>query len=311
MNLPLKVSGPPSLLASLPYLLGFTPTNSLICVLLERESITGCVRYEVPADETKLFDQIKQTISNHRFDAMVVVLTADDLAMSVARFLDWFRTENILLLDFLVTNWVAYRSALCQDLACCPITGTKLSEAQRDQVAAELVAAGHVAAPTRADLVAQLQPQVRQIPDEMVARANTITATELIDLLTQIHRTGLEDNLIVQIGNAINDAELRNDLEYQIFSSTNGELINPAQLRIVTENLRRTAIAAPTSLAAMSYGLLSFCYWNLGEWILASESADIALRQDVRNSPARLTKRLISQGIDPVTARDQIFPTAA
>ena len=60
----------------------------------------------------------------------------------------------------------------------------------------------------------------------------------------------------------------------------------------------------------MPYGLLGFCYWNLGEWILATAAAH-ALELDPVNSPAKLTQNLIQQGVDPVLARREIFPRAA
>jgi hypothetical protein len=188
-----------------------------------------------------------------------------------------------------------------------------LSIAERDSIAAELVLEGHVAASSRAELLARLKPMPMDFDQEVAAilDAPKLSGSDLVANLTKVNRNSLPIVEIIRNVIALTDPEIRNELEYALFDSVDGQLSNPAQLRIATENLRQCAVYAPRQLAAMPYGLLAFCYWNLGEWILADAALGHALKLDDMNSPARLTKRLIIQGVDPVTARKTIFPNAA
>lgn len=307
---PIQVAGPPSLVVALPYLIGYRPDNSLICVLLTQDSITGCIRYELDQDQSKMFDLILTTLEKHQYDAVVIVVASQSLEYQVERLKADFAAANITLLDFLVTNWERYRSALCQDLSCCPITGTEISQPQRDLLAAQLVASGHVAAASREELVARLDS--RPLPvEQLVSTSENLTAAALIELISTWHRKPLSGSQITQIAAALADPLIRNELEYELFDSIAGELTNPDRLRTATENIRECAISLASEQAAMSYGVLAFCYWNLGDWILAEVAAAKSLALDSNNSPARLTNRLLQQQVDPVTARQQIFPSAA
>lgn len=313
MNTPLKVSGPPSLISALPYLLGFQPTNSIICVLLQSNAISGCIRYEFSDDTEQLFDLIESTLVTHNYDALVVVVVTHEISCDVTSLLAKFNLATIELLDFLITDFQAYKSALCVDLSCCPPTGTDLTSAQRDAVAAELVLSGYVAATSRAELLERLTPRPMDFNQEVadILDSEKLSGDALIDRLTTLHRTAIPQSEMIECVIALTDPEIRNELEYALFESIDGELTKPDKLRIAAENLRQCAVTAPRQLAAMPYGLLAFCFWNLGEWILADAAVAQALKLDDMNSPARLTKRLIMQGVDPVTARRQIFPSAA
>lgn len=307
---PIQVAGPPSLIAALPYLLGFRPADSLVCVLLAQDLITGCVRYELDQNPAQLFELIATTLTKHEYDALVVVVISESLSYSTQELIAAFASAEISLLDFLVTDLNSYRSALCQDLTCCPEAGTEITQAQRDVLAAQLVVSGHVAAASREQLVARLDsqplPEVELEPNERI-----LTAAELIDVISTWHRTPLSGSQIVRIAAALTDPELRNELEYELFDSIAGVLTQPDRLRTAAENLRRCAVSLPNNSAAMSYGVLAFCYWNLGDWVLAQIAATKSLELDSSNSPARLTNRLLQQQIDPVTARSQIFTNAA
>jgi hypothetical protein len=307
---PIQVAGPASLIAALPYLLGFRPADSLVCVLLTQDSITGCVRYELDQNQSQLFELIANTLTKHEYDALVVVVISESLSYPTQELIAAFAAAEISLLDFLVTNLNSYRSALCRDLTCCPETGTEITQAQRDLLAAQLVASGHVAAESREQLVARLDSQ--PLPEiELETRVQILTAAELIAALSNWYRGPLSGSQIVSIATALADPELRNDLEYELFDSVAGELTKPERLRTAAENLRQCAVSLPTQAAAMSYGVLAFCYWNLGDWVLAQIAASKSLALDSSNSPARLTNRLLQQQIDPVTARSQIFSSAA
>ena len=313
MKKPIQVFGPPSLLAALPYMLGFKPTNSLVCVLLVKESIIGCVRYEHEGNEEVLFELIKTTIRNHQFDALVVVLAVTEIDQNFDALLSKFKLEQIELLDFLVTNWERYRSAICNDETCCPLQGNRLQATDNDQMAAELIANGHVAVNSRAELLARLNPVTDRTAVKMAIDQATyqISAIDLMEKLIKLHRHPLQPTEIAEIVLALADPEMRNVVEYELFESDLGELTKPDQLRLATANILHCAIHTPDAFAAMPYGLLGFCYWNLGEWILATAAAAHALELDPVNSPAKLTQNLIQQGVDPVLARREIFPRAA
>jgi hypothetical protein len=61
----------------------------------------------------------------------------------------------------------------------------------------------------------------------------------------------------------------------------------------------------------MSYGLLAFALWNLGDCVSAEAAAGYALKVEPFNSPAKLTLNLIQLGVHPVMARKTVFKSAA
>ncbi|MTA41014.1 MAG: DUF4192 family protein, partial [Actinobacteria bacterium] len=95
---PIKVAGPPSLIAALPYLLGFRPADSLVCVLLTQDSITGCVRYELDQNQAQLFELIANTLTKHEYDALVVVVISESLSYSTQELISAFASAEITLL---------------------------------------------------------------------------------------------------------------------------------------------------------------------------------------------------------------------
>jgi hypothetical protein len=259
-----------------------------------------------------MFDLIQTTLTNHNYQAMVVVIVSEQVITDLSSLVSQFRKNDIQLLDFLITDWKFYRSALCNDQTCCPITGTALTQAQQDQMAAQLVAAGHIAVESRSEFLDQLTSNPISLDEaQSLPLLPQLTSAELIAKLTQLRRSPISVTELLQINQALIQPEIRNDLEYHIFDSTQGELNDVSQLRVVAENVRQIAVKAPTANSSMAYGLLAFCYWNLGEWILAEAAAEISLTLESNNSPAKLTKRLLKQAVDPVIARKQIFPNAA
>ncbi|MEA5155098.1 DUF4192 domain-containing protein [Raineyella sp.] len=149
------------MLATVPYLLGFHPRESLVAVVFDEERVLVTLRMD--ADDLRLHpDGVDEFLRGQlkRLGATAVLLVAytdtdaPDLADALAGLSLGLETAVLVdatapeVLDAIHVAAGRYRSVTCVDLSCCPPDGFDYAEVLSDPAAAEAVVHG---LPARAD----------------------------------------------------------------------------------------------------------------------------------------------------------------
>jgi hypothetical protein len=158
----LTLRSPADLLAAVPYLLGFHPTESVVLLGLRGKRVIFQGRVDTPppdgvADLAAYLAEIAVrqnptgvTLIGYGPDGPVV-LALDALGAAVT-------AAGIPVLDVLRVHEGRYWSLMCREAACCPPEGVPYDSAAT-AVAAAATYEGLVALPDRAALAASLQPE--------------------------------------------------------------------------------------------------------------------------------------------------------
>ncbi|MFC7547099.1 DUF4192 domain-containing protein [Plantactinospora sp. GCM10030261] len=159
----LTVRSPADLLAAVPYLLGFHPTDSLVVVAMHRDRISFAARIDLPESDPPRVraatDGLAVVVARQRVDAVTLVgygpparVTAavDAAAGAISK-------RGLPVIDQLRVTAGRWWSYLCTEPDCCPIDGHRL-DPSTSPVSAAAVFAGQVALPDRAALERQVAP---------------------------------------------------------------------------------------------------------------------------------------------------------
>ncbi len=159
----LRISSPSDLITAVPYLLGFTPAESVVLVGLSGKRIAVTIRIDISDGEAGLtqamgiaFEKVEQVL--------LIAYTESPLPQ-------WL-TMPPACSDALLVTGRRWRSLLCANPNCCPVEGTPLP-GETPAVAAAGAAAGLVAMTSRDEVTASLQPgqATRQATEQAEALA--------------------------------------------------------------------------------------------------------------------------------------------
>lgn len=187
---------PADLLAAVPYLLGFHPTDSLVAVGLRRSRVVFQARADLPGPRLPVADfatHIAGVVAQQRVDTALIVGygAAERVTPAVEATRSALALLDVEVPEMLRAEGGRYWSYVCDRLDCCPADGVPYDVAT-SAVAAEATLAGWVALPDRHALVAQLAP-VDGAAREAMAVATRRAARRLERLLEPgAHRAALD-----------------------------------------------------------------------------------------------------------------------
>jgi hypothetical protein len=303
------------LLAVVPYLLGFHPTDSLVLLALRDRRIVFQVRADlpIPAKVPEVVTHLTGLVARHAASSAVLLgygtgtrVTPVMLALRPA-----LESAGVPVLDALRVADGRYWSYLCTEPTCCPPDGRAYDTASTP-VAAEAVVAGYVALPSREELARRLGPSVgpaRQAMTEAIRRADErLTALAescpgdpaaallragrtAVDRAVQRQRAGLplDDDELAWLTAVLVYLPVRD----HAWESVGGDL--GTHVGLWTEVVRRCdpeLVVAPATL-------LSFAAWRAGEGALASIALSRALEADPDYRMAQLMGRALAGGLSP------------
>jgi hypothetical protein len=141
------LTSPHDLLAAVPFLVGYHPTNSIVVIALNEETIGMAMRIDYP-DEVDL-DQI-DTLASHLIredaDSALLVAYVPDAVFDSEYLLgpirDAIAMRGIMLRECLEVRGDRWRSTMCEDEGCCPPEGNPMPSHEESRVAAEQVSQG-------------------------------------------------------------------------------------------------------------------------------------------------------------------------
>jgi hypothetical protein len=304
---PLRLRNPVDLLAAVPFLLGYHPSDSVVVVGVHRQAFLLSVRYDLPppgadADEylrTRIEDPV---LTLRRQGVSAVLLVGYGPPERVAPSMRWlheaYRRGGFQVLEALHMHDGRFRSALCGDPSCCPAEGRPI-ELRDTRVAAECTVAGRVALPDRDAYEAQLRPLGGTARQEM-RRAAAEADERLYAMLTHPPSDGTVDRALLAEGRtAILAAEQRH---------RRGEPLDDDEVAWLAALLRATTAVRDVAWARITGGpdslqrhrelwlevlrrcqpdvsvaplcLFAFAAWRCGEGALARLALETALDLD-------------------------------
>ena len=330
-----RIGSPTALLAVVPVLLGFEPSNSMVVVGTEqpRAQVRLTLRYDLPnPPDARLAAELARhatgVLSAQRIEAAIAVgYGPGHLVSPVADALrEHLPRAGITVTDLLRAQDERYWSYLCTEPGCCPPEGTPFDI--KDHPAARAMAAEGVRVlASREDLAATVAPADGELA-EVMRRATRKAEEHAARLIARVARTGRKRSArrLIAISGLQAVAEA-------IGCNRGGDRVGPEQaawLTVVLRDLRvrddawsrmlpqhreahlrlwtdLTRMAQPGYVAAPA-SLLAFCAWQSGNGALANVALDRALADDPRYSMALLLRQAIDSGAPPSLARLPMTP---
>ncbi len=177
----LSVRSPSAMLASIPYLVGFPPRNSLVLLMLAppRGRIKLTMRVDLPDNEgpliaTALASGLAARVCHVGAESAIAVLFNDEAGSAGTADVDRFPHAHLVdalvselgvfgveLVDAMLVSQGRRWSYLCDNPYCCPAEGVLIGDEESEAVQARLVMEGLAPASSREEVVARIAPDAR------------------------------------------------------------------------------------------------------------------------------------------------------
>jgi Domain of unknown function (DUF4192) len=325
---PVRVAGLAELLAGLPVLFGFRPTDSLVVICLEepRGRVGFRLRVDLPPPDQcgQLARYLVDVLRRNAAGVVLVVACSDEPAVAdpaVRALVGRLPSAGIEVRDAVRCDGRRYWSYVCVDPECCPPAGRDYEGAGR--LVAEAVWAGMEVLPDRAALAARVGA-VDPADVERMERATATAAQELADELgdrdlatmqsdRSLLETGMEcvteivDRRLVRSDGVTADEELSDadaarlavwcslpivrDTVWARIETTDA----PAQLRLWSEVAR--TVVPPYELPVLA--LAGFSAWLSGDGALAWCAIERADEIDPDDRLIDLLRSLLIEAVPP------------
>ncbi len=332
----IRVGGPVALLAAVPVLLGFEPSDSMVVIGTEppRAQVRLTLRYDLP-------DPADASLANDLARHAVSVLAAQCAQTAVAvgygpghrvtpladALREHARGAGIALTEVLRAQNQRYWSYICASSCCCPPEGTPFDVSDHPVTRAFAAAGAAPVLSSRAELAATVAPADGDLAEAM-RRATRDAEQRVGRLVARVARSGRKASarrLIATVGlQAVSTAIGR----YRRGDSVGPEVA--AWLTVVLRDLRvrddawsrmlpehraahlrlwtdLTRMARPGYVPAPA-SLLAFVAWQSGNGALANVALDRALDDNPRYSMAMLLRQAVDSGAPPSLARLPMTP---
>jgi hypothetical protein len=176
------VTSPTDLLATVPFLIGYQPSDSIVLMALTDESISMAMRIDFPDSLTKSEAAgLAARIASERADAVLMVSYIPDLFDGAEQVLEVLSAallaHELLLRESIIVVAGRWRSLVCADSSCCPIEGSPLPELTESRVAVEEIANGK---PLPFPDLATMAESIASFPNDL-ALIEMISRIESID----------------------------------------------------------------------------------------------------------------------------------
>lgn len=306
----LRLDTPEAALAATPYLLTFTPADSLVLLLLtEDRNLQVSLRVDLPAaGDPNWLLTVLQGIPDPVPDSVLMIAYADALpgehAQAVGEWVMHALSPVMYVIDLLVVNDGGFRSVLCDtDHG----QARSMAEVSEHPVVAECVAAGMTCAEHRDVLVAavahiddEVTEQVRRTLRESVRgdyrrRRDQLEEAALSLLLAD---TPLSPHDVACVARACRDVHVRDPLLTLLLAECAGDRYGLGRVRTrLVYCLRHTPGRHAGSVAAT----LALVCWADGDGAAALVAVDRATESDPSNTLAPLVADALQKSLPPDT----------
>ena len=309
------LTSPHDLLAAIPFLIGYHPSNSLVLVALSSDSddqgsVGMAMRVDLPVDvAAEGYDLLASHFTREKADAaLLVAYTPHDCQFGESILINAsaaLMRAGIEIKESLVVQNNRFRSLLCIDSLCCPPHGSPVPEIDSSRIAAEHVIAGH---PMPFASVTQLIDSISALPTSTAEdwcsevsqffvapdapELNNLQrdgATAVIDLAGEYQAgRGAEDReLAARVIGRMSDIQVR-DFALGSHSTETADFY--------WKMWRDLLVVAPHGFVAPIASVFAAISYERGEGALAHKALDRAVADDPRYSLALLLRRVFTAG---------------
>lgn len=329
----IRITGPGSIIAALPQLLGFPPEESLVLVGLSgtRSRLGVTMRADLPPDgldhapcAEELEPLVEALLRDGATKCLAIVLTELEDLEGLAPYLDLvaeldraLADSAIEVCDVVLVRAGRWRSYLCPDLGCCPPEGAPVPPVS-GELAAYAAYSGSVVRDSRAALLAMIAPDPAAVA--ATERALDHVCRELADASAAGTSEAYRDRIQTAIHRRVTAlaAGTAPALSNRDAARVCIALIDrPLRDRVAAHCLQETASAAeslwidllgrvPPPLDAAPATLLALSSWARGDGALANIALDRALTSDPSYSLAQLVRTALDHALPPATVREML-----
>lgn len=317
----IRLDGPCALISVVPHLVGFTPTNSLVLVVMSgpKSRVVLTIRADLPAREhpgqvKEFFEPLSRAIRTSNGEQLVAICyqssTAPDPSEVLSGLLEAVCGNSIELVDFLVVDNNHWQSLLDESDAHSHPIADLLSEPTPAQAA--LVLEGRAPLASREALVDSFAPlplnDPRVLVDLDLARAAEISVGHAIESLTAsqpITKSDMAELVVALQSNKFRDRLISEALQ----SAQRADSGSASHLRGICEKLRLVVQAAPAGAVAPVATALAALAWQAGEGAIATCAIERALSGDPDYRLAILVQAALLTAMPPWFGREALIGT--
>lgn len=310
------VTSPTDLLAAVPFLIGYEPSDAIVLMALVDDSITMAMRIDFPnritSDEVR---SLTAKISKEQAEAVLMVsyipedfADADQVIKSITQELE---EADIPLRESIIVLAGRWRSLVCIDEKCCPIEGSPLPILSESRVAVEEIAKGKpLPFQDLKSMSDSLEPLLEdEVLLEMMSRIAPIDyesdpvseqrsgAEAVVDFLHDFSIEGIckDRRLVAKLLVRLKDLQVR---DYALGSvSEEDSDLHYSAWRWLMRRAPIGYVAAPAVIFA------AICY-ERGDGALANLALERAERDEPDYPMARLLSQVFRSGQPPTLFRD-------
>jgi hypothetical protein len=143
-----QLTTPQDLLAAVPFMVGYHPSNSLVIMAMREDHISMAMRVDFPSAEAieEIATNIYRHLSRASIDEVILVgylppaHFSDNLLTGIS---DALRALGVGIKEAIIVRNDRYRSTICEDQQCCPPDGNLIQPLSDSRITAEQVALGN------------------------------------------------------------------------------------------------------------------------------------------------------------------------
>jgi hypothetical protein len=331
-----KVDSPADILGVLPYRLGFHPTESIVVICLRgarrRDVLVMRLDLRPPDDDEAVAEDLVDRALKAEPSAVVLVcyteageggggsLVREGLIASIE---DGLALRGIEVMDALLVRGGRWRSYLCQDLACCPESGSVLQPeltAAARSFAAETVGQGGVLLRDRDELVRSIRPSGNSDTSSAGARGTEMAAQFLVAAVERGGVAGLRAAVLDTFANLLarwreGDLSLPVDTAATILLGLRDKRLRDEVITSMLDADPEVLLALLVALAAAAADDVAAPICTVLAWVAHSQGngalANVAIERALDSDPTYELARLIEGGLDAMVSPAQVRRVAA
>jgi hypothetical protein len=325
---PVQLDTPAKIVAAIPDLVGFVPTNSVVLLHMNDTHARLTVRLDAPSspDEFHVVPHAIDLSRKHAESTSVIAVLYDlqgpaihqggsvsSAPLSLAQNLAAVIAEHceqigLPLTDLLLVREGKWFSVACQDPQCCPSEGTPIPDWKRDETRASFVLHGSSPASSRSEIEQHYEPLIVDHPEVVelnVAivsqlRSNMAPAVWAYDLEAKRSHVATAEKVLTGQGTVSQQAQAVIALQsVGVRDAVLLRLSKRHDLREVEDRARALAVRTGPGLRAVLFTLCASLSWHAGSGAKARIALGHALADDAQYNLAKLLLAAIDRGIPP------------